>query len=176
MLAISTACHVIFASFLCTGSTTGNLDFWVWRRWSNGWPWLYIQRFVNTIWVGLNIPPFLGKKYQLDGIVVVETRQIISLQIHAEWVIRRAKEFNILTGVISATLAGSASQIWTICCCLQNPLISCFKYHLHAMMSLFTSFICACIVHACFRWNRISVNLGSMSFEQSSLNCHLLYL
>ena len=60
--------------------------------------------------VGLNIPPFLGKKQQLYGTVVVETLQIVSLRIHLERVIRRVKEFSILTGVMSATFAGSRTD------------------------------------------------------------------
>ena len=77
-----------------------------------------IEDLLTPPGVGLNIPPFLGKRQQLDGTEVVETQQIASLRIHVERAIRHVKEFDILAGVMPATLAGSANQIWTICCFL----------------------------------------------------------
>ena len=78
--------------------------------------------------VKLNIPPFLGERGQMEGSEVVETQQIASLRIHIERAIRRVKEFDMLSGVMPASVAASANQIWTVCCLLtnfQNPLISC---------------------------------------------------
>ena len=64
----------------------------------------------------------------MDAVEVVETQQIASLRIHVECAICRVKEYNILAGVMPTSLAGSANQIWTVCCLLtnlQNPIISC---------------------------------------------------
>ena len=64
----------------------------------------------------------------MDAVEVVETQPIASLQIHVEHAICHVKEHNILAGVMPASLAGSANQIWTVCCLLtnlQNPLLSC---------------------------------------------------
>ena len=83
---------------------------------------------LTPLGVGLNIPPFLGSRQQMDAGEVVETQQIASLRIHVERAIRRVKEFDILSGTMPASVAGSANQIWTVCCLLcnfQNPLISC---------------------------------------------------
>lgn len=55
-------------------------------------------------------------------------QQIASLRIHVEHAIRPVKEYDILVGVMPASLVGSANKIWTVCCLLtnlQNPLISC---------------------------------------------------
>ena len=87
-----------------------------------------IENLLTPLGVGLNIPPFLVGRQQLDPSEVVDTQQIASLRIHVERAIRRVKEFDILAGVMPATLAGSANQIWAVCCLLtnfQNPLISC---------------------------------------------------
>ena len=87
-----------------------------------------IEDILTPLGVGLNIPPFLSSRQQLDPSEVVETQQIASLRIHVERAIRRVKEYDILAGVMPASLAGSANQVWTVCCLLtnfQNPLISC---------------------------------------------------
>ena len=87
-----------------------------------------IQELLASLGVGLNIPPFLGHHSQMGGKYVIETQQIASLRIHIERVIRRVKEFDIVTGVMPASLAGSANQIWTVCALLtnfQSPLLSC---------------------------------------------------
>ena len=87
-----------------------------------------IHELLAPLGVGLNIPPFLGSRLQMDGSEVVETQQIASLRIHIERAIRRVKEFDIVTGIMPASLAGSANQIWTICALLtnfQSPLLSC---------------------------------------------------
>ena len=87
-----------------------------------------IDELLAPLGVSLNTPPTLGRRSQMDADQVVETQQIASLRIHIERAIRRVKEFDILSGVIPATLAGSANQIWTVCALLtnfQSPLISC---------------------------------------------------
>ena len=91
-----------------------------------------IENLLTPLGVRLNIPPFLGQREQMKGTEVVETQQIASLSIHIdihiEQAIRRAKEFDMLSSVMSASVAVSANQIWTVCCLLtnfQNPLISC---------------------------------------------------
>ena len=55
-------------------------------------------------------------------------RKIAYLRIHIERTIRRVKEFDIVTGVMPASPAGSANQIWTVCALLtnlQSPVLSC---------------------------------------------------
>ena len=136
LLAISPAGHVIFASSLYTGSISDNElvsrsgflgllrpgdEIMADRGFT-------IEDSSTPLGVGLNIPPFLGRRQQMDAVEVVETQQIASLRIHVERAIRRVKEYDILAGVMPASLAGSANQIWTVCCLLtnlQNPLISC---------------------------------------------------
>ena len=136
LLAVSPAGHVIFTSALYTGSIS---DYQLVSR--SGFLGLLqegdeimadrgftIEDLLTPLGVGLNIPPFLGKRQQMDGAEVVETQQIASLRIHVERAIRRVKEFDILAGIMPATLAGSANQIWTVCCLLtnlQNPILSC---------------------------------------------------
>ena len=87
-----------------------------------------IEKLLAPLGVGLNTPPFLGRRSQMDGTEVTETQQIASLRIHIERAIRRVKEFDIVNCVIPASLAGSANQIWTVCALLtnfQSPLLSC---------------------------------------------------
>ena len=87
-----------------------------------------IENLLLPLGVRLNIPPFLGDQEQLEGREVVETQQIASLRIHIERAIRHVKEFDILSGIMHASVAASANQIWTVCCLLtnfQSPLISC---------------------------------------------------
>ena len=94
-----------------------------------------IENLLTPLGVRLNIPPLLGQREQMKGTEVVETQQIASLRIHIdihidihiERAIRRAKEFDMLSSVMSASVAASANQIWTVCYLLtnfQNPLIS----------------------------------------------------
>lgn len=136
LVAISPAGHIIFVSSLYTGSISdtelversGILSLL-----KNGDEIMAdrgftIQELLAPLGVGLNIPPFLGRRSQMDGTEVVETQQIASPRIHIERAIHRVKEFDIVTGVMPASLAGSANQIWTICALLtnfQSPLISC---------------------------------------------------
>ena len=136
LVGISPAGHVMFVSSLYTGSIS---DTELVER--SGFLQLLqrgdevmadrgftIENLLTPLGVGLNIPPFLVGRQQLDPSEVVDTQQIASLRIHVERAIRRVKEFDILAGVMPATLAGSANQIWAVCCLLtnfQNPLISC---------------------------------------------------
>ena len=136
LIAISPAGHVIFVSSLYTGSIadkelverSGFLS--LLRRGDEvmadrGFT---IDELLAPLGVSLNTPPTLGRRSQMDAVQVVETQQIASLRIHIERAIRRVKEFDILSSIIPATLAGSANQIWTVCALLtnfQSPLISC---------------------------------------------------
>jgi len=88
---------------------------------------LTVQELLAPLGVGLNIPPFLGRRSQMDGTEVVETQQIASLRFHIERAFCRMKEFDIVTVVMPASLTGSANRIWTICALLtnfQSPLLS----------------------------------------------------
>ncbi|XP_065893744.1 uncharacterized protein [Dysidea avara] len=136
LFTISPAGHMIFVSSLCTGSIS---DVQLVER--SGFLNLLqpgdevmadrgftIENLLTPLGVGLNIPPFLGSRQQMDAGEVVETQQIASLRIHLERAIWRVKEFDILSGTMPASVAGSANQIWTVCCLLcnfQDPLISC---------------------------------------------------
>jgi len=73
-----------------------------------------IEDLLVPLGVKLNIPPFLGDSEQMEGNEVVETQQIASLRIYIERAIRRVKEFDILSGVMAASVASSVSQIWTV--------------------------------------------------------------
>ena len=136
LVAISPAGHIIFVSSLYTGCIS---DVQLVER--SGFLGLLqrgdevmadrgftIEDLLLPLGVGLNIPPFLGSRSQLDAGEVADTQQIASLRIHIERAIRRIKEFDILSGVMPASLAGSANQIWSVCSLLinfQNPIISC---------------------------------------------------
>ncbi|XP_065904132.1 uncharacterized protein [Dysidea avara] len=136
LVAISPAGHVIFVSSLYTGCISdtqlversgflSQLQRGDEVMADRGFT---IEDLLVPLGVKLNIPPFLGNRDQMEGSEVVETQQIASLRIHIERAIRRVKEFDILSGVMSASVAPSANQIWTVCCLLtnfQNPLISC---------------------------------------------------
>ena len=75
-----------------------------------------IEDLLTPLGVKLNIPPFFGEQGQMEGSEVVETQQIASLRIHIERAICRVKEFDMLSGVMPASVAASANQIWTVCC------------------------------------------------------------
>ncbi len=137
LVAISPAGHIMFVSSLYTGNIS---DTELVER--SGFLALLIrsadevmadrgftiQELLAPLGVGLNIPPFLGRRLQMDGTDIVETQQMASLRIHIERAIRRVKEFDIVTGFMPASLAGSANQIWTVCALLtnfQSPLLSC---------------------------------------------------
>ena len=136
LLAISPASHVIFVSSLYTGSIFDNelmnrsrilglLQQGDEIMADRGFT---IEDSLTLLGVGLNIPPFLGIRKQMDVVEVVETQQITLLRIHVERAICRVKEYNILlAGVMPTSLAGSANQIWIVYCLLknlQNPIIS----------------------------------------------------
>ena len=70
-----------------------------------------IEDLSLSLGVGLNIPPFLNSRSQLDAGEVVDTQQIASLRIHIECAIRRVKEHDILSGVMPASVACLANQI-----------------------------------------------------------------
>ena len=135
LIAISPAGHVIFVSSLYTGCIS---DIQLVER--SGFLSLLqsgdeimadrgftIENLLTPLGIKLNIPPFLGQREQMKGTEVVKAQQIASLRIHIERAIR-AKEFDMVSSVMSASVAASANQIWTVCCLItnfQNPLISC---------------------------------------------------
>ena len=136
LIAISPAGHVIFVSSLYTGCISdtqlvercGFLSLLQRGDEIMADRGFTIEDLLIPLDVRLNIPPFLGEQGQMEGSEVVETQQIASLRIHIERAICRVKEFDILSGVMPASVAASANQIWTVCCLLtnfQNPLISC---------------------------------------------------
>ena len=75
----------------------------------------------------LNIPPFKGQK-SLAAADVLKTQKIARVRIHVERAIGQVKgRFHIFDSVIPLSLAGSANQMWTVCCILTNflgPLIA----------------------------------------------------
>ena len=75
--------------------------------------------------VGLNIPPFLGSRSQLDEEEVVETRRIASVRIHVERAMERIKNFRI-THFIPSMVCPLAEEIVFVCAFLSNymdPLV-----------------------------------------------------
>jgi len=64
-----------------------------------------IEDLLTPLGVGLNIPPFLGGRQQMDAAEVVEMQQIASLRIHVERAIHRVKQYDILAGMMLASLA-----------------------------------------------------------------------
>ena len=74
---------------------------------------------------GLNIPPFLGSRDQLEAEEVVETRRIASIRIHVERAMERIKNFCI-TKFIPAVLCPIAEHIIYVCTFLtlfMEPLV-----------------------------------------------------
>ena len=75
--------------------------------------------------VGLNIPPFLGSRSQLEEEEVGETRRIASVRIHVERAIERIKNFRI-THFIPSMVCPLAEEIVFVCAFLSNymdPLV-----------------------------------------------------
>lgn len=64
---------------------------------------------------GLNIPPFLGLRSQQTLLKVITTQEIASERIHVESAINKVKNFYIFDQAIPLFLAGSLTQMWTVC-------------------------------------------------------------
>ena len=121
LVAISPAGHIIFVSSLYTGCIS---DVQLVER--SGFLGLLqrgdevmadrgftIEDLLLPLGVGLNIPPFLGSRSQLDAGEVADTQQIASLRIHIERAIRRIKEFDILSGVMSMLTLSNTVLCWS---------------------------------------------------------------
>lgn len=81
-----------------------------------------IEDLLDPKGVTLNIPPFLGQRKQLTSREVTETRRIAELRIHVERAIGRIKNYRLLQGVLPISLAGQASDIFSVCAYLSNFL------------------------------------------------------
>ncbi|CAN8023050.1 unnamed protein product [Ixodes persulcatus] len=68
----------------------------------------------------LNIPPFMEGRPQLSEEDEQETRLIASARIHVERVIRRVKNFRILSQVFPNSMAEQLNKVWHICALLTN--------------------------------------------------------
>ena len=79
-----------------------------------------IEKDLRQIGLGLNIPPFLGKRGQLSAQDVKETQKIAHHRIHVERAIGKVKCFKILGIQLPLVLVGTLNQIWTVCCLLSN--------------------------------------------------------
>ncbi|XP_022104561.1 uncharacterized protein LOC110986724 isoform X2 [Acanthaster planci] len=79
-----------------------------------------IDDVLQNIGCSLVVPPFHRKQYHLDSLKVSPAVQMARLQTHLAQAIQRVKEFHILDSVIPSSLAGSANQLWTVCCLLTN--------------------------------------------------------
>ncbi|KAK7481122.1 hypothetical protein BaRGS_00027662 [Batillaria attramentaria] len=79
-----------------------------------------IQDLLMKKKASLVIPPFLGQDEQFSSSEVILTQNIARLRVHVERAIRRVKEYKILQQTIPLTLAGSVSQLWTVCALLTN--------------------------------------------------------
>lgn len=77
-----------------------------------------IEDMLKTKGARLNIPPFLTQRDQFTKEEVEETQEIARLRIHVERAIRHVKEFHIFDSVLPISLAGSALQLWKVCCLL----------------------------------------------------------
>ena len=71
--------------------------------------------------VGLNHPPFLSGKDQLDGEEIIETRRIASLRIHVERVIERVKNYRTLY-MLPVSLCSGGSRLVRVCTFLTTLL------------------------------------------------------
>ena len=79
-----------------------------------------IEDLLKLKGASLVIPPFLSKKTQLDKDEVSTTQVIARLRIHVERAIRHIKEYQIFSGVVLLSLAGTINQMWTVCSLLTN--------------------------------------------------------
>lgn len=65
--------------------------------------------------IQLNISPFMRGKTQLSPEEEQETRQIASVRIHIERVIRRIKTFKILSSIFPNSMASQLNKVWHVC-------------------------------------------------------------
>ncbi|XP_065288147.1 uncharacterized protein [Dermacentor albipictus] len=79
-----------------------------------------IEDDLRQLGVELNMPPMLNGRSQLSLAEELATRQIASLRIHVERVIREVKNFRILRAVFPNVMAEKLNKIWKICCYLNN--------------------------------------------------------
>lgn len=79
-----------------------------------------IRDQLNTIDVGLNMPPFMEGRARLPSEEVQRGRTIASLRIHIERVIGRIKNYSILKADLPLTLSRIANQIVSVCAWLVN--------------------------------------------------------
>ncbi|XP_077488064.1 uncharacterized protein LOC144098950 [Amblyomma americanum] len=79
-----------------------------------------IEDDLRQLGVKLNMPPMLNGRTQLSLADELATRQIASLRIHVERVIREVKNFRILRAVFPNVMAEKLNKIWKICCFLNN--------------------------------------------------------
>lgn len=79
-----------------------------------------IQDLLVKKKASLVIPPFLGEAPQFRASEVILTQDIARLRVHVERAIRRVKEFKIFQNMIPLSIAGTISQIWTVCVLLTN--------------------------------------------------------
>ncbi|XP_077523639.1 uncharacterized protein LOC144134651 [Amblyomma americanum] len=79
-----------------------------------------IEDDLRQLGVKLNMPPMLNGRTQLSLADELATRQIASLRIHVERVIRELKNFRILRAVFPNVMAEKLNKIWKICCYLNN--------------------------------------------------------
>lgn len=68
----------------------------------------------------LNIPPFMEGRPQLSEEDEQETRHIASVRIHVERVIRRVKNFRILSQIFPNSMSEQLNKVWHVCALLTN--------------------------------------------------------
>lgn len=68
----------------------------------------------------LNIPPFMEGRPQLSEEDEQETRHIASVRIHVERVIRRVKNFRILSHIFPNSMSEQLNKVWHVCARLTN--------------------------------------------------------
>lgn len=65
--------------------------------------------------IELNIPPFMRGKSQLSAKEEQETRQIASVRIHIERVIRQIKTYKIISNVFPNSMTSQLNKVWHVC-------------------------------------------------------------
>ncbi|XP_042150240.1 uncharacterized protein LOC121838210 [Ixodes scapularis] len=68
----------------------------------------------------LNIPPFMEGRPQLSEEDEQETRHIASVRIHVERVIRRVKNFRMLSQIFPNSMSEQLNKVWHVCALLTN--------------------------------------------------------